>query len=84
MSDSEAIMCYVSHLSVLETPLEIIRHSVKKTEKRITVLNGLRNQFDVSADIIRGMNKKGTEAVVVRPTKEVSLKMSLASGVKPA
>lgn len=57
MNDEEMIMEYRNRLSSLETRLEIIGHEITESDKRRTLLNGLREDFDVTGDIIRGIEK---------------------------
>lgn len=57
ISHNESITAYVNRLPVLETKLRGMGHSLNAEEDQITLLRGLRSEFGVTADIIRGMNK---------------------------
>ena len=72
--DNEKVMTYVNQLTEIENELATVGHSLDESEKRRSLLRGLRDEFSVTARVIRAMNmnfkKEVSELVVEEGTRE--------------
>ena len=79
MHEQEKVMAYVSRLAVIENRLCGIGYNITETDLVRAILRGLRNDFAVTADIIRGMNTNRSAAIGLLMNKEGSPKLSSSS-----
>lgn len=63
MKDNEKVMSYVNRLTEIENELATVGHSLDESEKRRSLLRGLRDEFNVTARVIRAMLITFTKAV---------------------
>lgn len=75
MIEKDTVMEYVNRLFILETRLENNSHMLRDNEKRRAVLKRLRGDFEVTGDVIRGMDKSVNEAIVFLVMKEGKMKL---------
>ena len=63
MGANEKVMCYVNRLVALENDLSSVGHSLDEKEKKRALLRGLREEFQITAKVIRAMDMNFTKAV---------------------
>lgn len=75
MTGDEKVMSYVNRLKILENKLAEIGHIVDDDEKRRALLKGLREEFSVTAAVIRATEKGIGKAIGELVTFEATLLM---------
>lgn len=83
MQPSEKVMQYVNRMKELENKLMAVGHAVKDAEQKRVLLRGLRDEFAVTAGVIRATNKSLQEAIGLLVIQEAdSSTMDKSSTVK--
>ena len=70
MGANESIMAYASRLCVIENRLSGVGYRLSEMDKVRAVLRGLRKEFAVTAEVIRGMNADRSTAIGLLMSKE--------------
>ena len=79
MAPDEKVMTYVNRLKHLENKLAEVGHNISKTEKRRTLLRGLREEFAVTAEVVRATEKDVSEAIAQLIVFEATMDESTTS-----
>ena len=81
MKPNEKVLEFRARLSEIEAQLTGVGYATSDAEKLRTLLRGLRSEFSVTAEIIRGMDKSMTDGLALLISKEATLSQSEASPV---
>lgn len=73
MDSSESIMSYVNRLRELENKLAEIGSHEKDKEKGRALLRGLRDEFNITAEVIRATDKSIPEAISLLVIQEATI-----------
>ena len=73
MKPTEKVMEYINRLSVIENKLAGVGHTIPSSDKRRTLLRGLRKEFPITAGIVKATDKDFNEAVAALVTQEAEI-----------
>ena len=73
MKSDETILQFRARLSQLESQLNGVGYATTDEEKLRALLRGLRNEFNITCEIIRGMGKSLADGIALLINKEASI-----------
>ncbi|KAI0559809.1 gag-polypeptide of LTR copia-type [Gracilaria domingensis] len=79
MKTEETVLQFRARLSELESHLGCVGYAVSDSEKLRALLRGLKPEYDVTAEVIRGMDKSLPDGIALLIAKEASLSISQES-----